>query len=89
MWRDRADENGLLAPSPSSATCPGAVANAISVPAPTSQRLLENISLLEGIISQHKVAQSPPYGPSPPLTLSANILYVGQVVTWAAAKLPH
>jgi hypothetical protein len=26
---------------------------------------------------------------SPPLTLSANALYVGQVVTWAAAKLPH
>jgi hypothetical protein len=23
------------------------------------------------------------------LTLSANALYVGQVVTWAAAKLPH
>src|SRR5436190_9182962 len=34
MWRDSAIENGLLAPSPSSATCPGAVANAISVPAP-------------------------------------------------------
>src|SRR3954469_24814776 len=34
MWRDSAAENGLLAPSPSSATCPGAVANAISVPAP-------------------------------------------------------
>jgi len=26
---------------------------------------------------------------SPPLTLLANALYVGQVVTWAAAKLPH
>ena len=26
---------------------------------------------------------------SPPLTLSANGLYVGQVVNWAAAKLPH
>jgi hypothetical protein len=26
---------------------------------------------------------------APPLTLSANALYVGQVVTWAAAKLPH
>jgi hypothetical protein len=26
---------------------------------------------------------------SPPLTLSANALYVGQIVTWAAAKLPH
>lgn len=23
------------------------------------------------------------------VTLSANALYVGQVVTWAAAKLPH
>jgi hypothetical protein len=23
------------------------------------------------------------------LTLSANAMYVGQVVTWAAAKLPH
>ena len=34
MWRDSAAENGLFAPSPSSATCPGAVANAISVPAP-------------------------------------------------------
>src|SRR4030081_2988175 len=34
MWRDSAAENGLLAPSPSSATCPGAVVNAISVPAP-------------------------------------------------------
>jgi hypothetical protein len=28
-------------------------------------------------------------GGSPPLTLSANALYVGQVVSWAAAKLPH
>ncbi len=28
-------------------------------------------------------------GGSPPLTLSANALYVGQVVTWAATKLPH
>jgi len=35
MWRDSAAENGLLAPSSSSATCPGAVANAISVPAPS------------------------------------------------------
>ena len=35
MWRDSAAENGLLAPSPSSATWPGAVANAISVPAPS------------------------------------------------------
>jgi hypothetical protein len=35
MCRDSAAENGLLAPSPSSATCPGAVANAISVPAPS------------------------------------------------------
>jgi hypothetical protein len=26
---------------------------------------------------------------SPPLTLSAHVLYVGQVVPWAAAKLPH
>jgi hypothetical protein len=26
---------------------------------------------------------------SPPLTLSANILYLGQVVTRVAAKLPH
>ena len=26
---------------------------------------------------------------APPLTLSANALYVGQVVTWTAAKLPH
>ena len=26
---------------------------------------------------------------SPPLTLSANTLCAGQVVTWAAAKLPH
>jgi hypothetical protein len=26
---------------------------------------------------------------SPPLTLSANALCVGQVVPWAAAKLPH
>jgi hypothetical protein len=26
---------------------------------------------------------------APPLTLSANALYVGQVVTWAAAKLPQ
>jgi hypothetical protein len=26
---------------------------------------------------------------SPPLTLSANALYLGQIVTWAAAKLPH
>jgi hypothetical protein len=32
-WRESAAENGLLAPSPSSATCPGAVANAIRVPA--------------------------------------------------------
>src|SRR5258708_37442471 len=35
MWRDSAAENGLLAPSPSSATCPGAVAKALSVPAPS------------------------------------------------------
>src|SRR6476660_6548791 len=35
MWRDSAAENGLLPPSLSSATCPGAVANAISVPAPS------------------------------------------------------
>ena len=34
IWRDNAAENGLLAPSPSSATLPGAVAKAISVPAP-------------------------------------------------------
>ena len=26
---------------------------------------------------------------APPLTLSANALYVGRVVTWTAAKLPH
>jgi hypothetical protein len=26
---------------------------------------------------------------SPSLTLSANALHVGQIVTWAAAKLPH
>ena len=38
MWRDSAAENGLLAPSPSSATCPGAVANAISVPRRASRR---------------------------------------------------
>jgi hypothetical protein len=28
-------------------------------------------------------------GGSPPLTLSVNALHVGQVVTCAAAKLPH
>ena len=28
-------------------------------------------------------------GVSPPLTLPANVLYAAEVVTWAAAKLPH
>jgi hypothetical protein len=48
---------------------------------------IERIQLVAANVACGSIAAE--MGGSPPLTLSANILYPGQVVTLAAAKLPH